>query len=78
MRMFVECFLTDDVIGTPAVYTDGVYVWTEEYIFYVKKGLITLDSSFYKYMEMQNFKIPKREELPGELINEIKDYFAVN
>lgn len=57
-RTTIYCKLTGEEIGTPILYTDGVFCWMTSYTFYISKGMIQLDSDFLSHIENANFIIP--------------------
>ncbi len=72
IRRYVECIFTGEPIGSPTAYTDGEFVWTQEYIYYIQNGYLELPKNFRNHMETNHYKVPSREEVGEILIKEFK------
>lgn len=54
------------VIGPPHVYTDGLWAWSKDVIYYIKRYYIEVPEPFVAHMKRMNWKLPmeiKFEEL---------------
>ncbi len=47
------------VIGPPNIYTDGIWTWTEDVLFYVEKYSIGLPDIFIETMKNNNWTVPE-------------------
>ncbi len=72
LRTIFFCPITEATIDT-TVYTDGEWLWSSEYIFYLGKYDIEIPEAFIKYLVKKNFKIPTEKELEEELLDTLED-----
>ena len=70
-RRLLGSFHNDDIIGTPDLICDNLFVWSSEYSYYVKKGIIKIDELLLENIHANNFKIPDLSVSDLEVINPI-------
>ena len=73
LRTTYDCPITGETIGTPTAYTDGEWIWTTEYIFYLEKYDILVSNEFYKHLLKKDFKTPDESTLSEELLDNLED-----
>jgi hypothetical protein len=74
LRLGVKCPFTGENLKSPSSYTDGKYVWTNAYIHYLSKGVISLDEDLAKHIKERNFTPVNREEIPLEILNYLDEH----
>jgi hypothetical protein len=75
MRTQVRCIFNDEIIGVPETYCDGEWIWTTEFIFYVKNYNLKLPTPFYNKIKERNFETMKDEEIDEVKFNQaIRNY----
>ena len=57
-------------MGPPFLICDDLFIWTAEYVFLVKNGLIKIDELLLENIEKNNFKIPVLNLLDFKLIEQ--------
>jgi len=62
-----------DEMGVPVIYTDGEWLWTTEYIYYIDKYDLKIDQAFLKYLLNRSFKLPTKEDIGMDRIIELED-----
>lgn len=73
LRTIISCPITDEGIGSPATYTDGEWIWTTEYIFYLEKYDLLISKDFYRHLLKKDFIIPDENTLSEELLINLMD-----
>ncbi len=71
LRTKFDCIISGEKIGTPYVYTDGEWLWTTEYIYYLNKYEINIPEEFIEKMIKTKFVVPTEQELGSDLISEL-------
>lgn len=58
-RTMLFCPITgEQIIGAPAILSDGTFFWTASYGFYITKGMVLIDDDFLAHITSNNFEIP--------------------
>lgn len=58
-RTMLFCQITSEqIIGAPAILSDGTFFWTASYSFYITKGMVLIDDDFLAHITSNNFEIP--------------------
>lgn len=70
-RTILFCPITKELIGPPIIKYDNAFIWTSEYIFYLKKGMLQIDDSLKKNIIKNNFKVPDLSLTDKQLLNEV-------
>lgn len=73
LRTIVYCVLTGDKIGSPYDFTDGIYVWTGEFVFYYEQGMVNIPCDFKKSIENLSYQVPSKEQIGIEKLIAIGD-----
>lgn len=58
-----KCITGEFIIGSPSIYTDGQFVWSTEYIYYVEKGKIQVPKFFLKKIKNNKYVIPNIKDI---------------
>lgn len=67
-RSIVGSSITKEIIGSPGLYCDDKFVWSNSYMYHVAKGVIRLNDALKENMKRNNFEVP---ELTAEGKSEI-------
>ena len=76
MRTIIRCPVCHQYIGSPGLYTDGKYAWSQAYLFYIKKGMIKLDKELDHRIKVERkYKVPKlsKEDI-SDIFKELVPY----
>lgn len=76
LRNIIQCIETGEEIGVQTLYTDGKWVWTEAFWFYVMKGRVEIPDAFLTIMEENNYQVPSKKELGQARLLKIKSYLG--
>jgi hypothetical protein len=68
-RHTVSCPIYKNRIGTQEVFTDGLWFWTIEAIYYVEKHDIVIPTTFIEHIKNNQFICPKIDEDDYALID---------
>lgn len=55
-RSIETCVITGELIGSVGIISDGDWIWTREYAFYVRKGMIKIPNAFIKHIKKGQIK----------------------
>lgn len=72
LRSIVVCFFTKQDMGSAIILTDGSFAWTKQYIHYLKKGVIELDSTIELHIIGNDYQHPSREQIGMEQLRLIQ------
>jgi hypothetical protein len=70
-RSLLSSSLTGELIGVPEILTDGDFIWSSEYTYYVKLGFIKVDESLAAHAEERGYIMVSRTEVDLEKLNEL-------
>ena len=51
------------IIGCPDILTDGVWIWSNDLIYYVREYHVTLDEEFLNYMALIKWKVLEKHKI---------------
>ena len=69
------CIFSNEDIGSPTVYTDGEFAWTNEYIHYLKNGYISINKDLLIQIKKNNYICPSRDDIGIHKLIAIGDLF---
>ncbi|PHI19341.1 hypothetical protein CEQ90_13370 [Lewinellaceae bacterium SD302] len=73
LRSLNYCPFTRDELKNSIVYTDGRYVWSSDYIYYLLKGAIPLDAEFKIWITKNQSKIIDQASIQANKIKFLKE-----
>jgi hypothetical protein len=71
-RSIMYCPITGEKIGSSFIATDGEWMWTSEYIYYLKEGLIDIHIDFLKHIEINNFECQSLQKFEVDHLKKIE------
>ncbi|MEM1215823.1 MAG: hypothetical protein AAGJ82_09075 [Bacteroidota bacterium] len=72
LRSLAYCPFGREMTGGWVISTDGVFIWTSQYVYYVKRGVLPMDENLLAYMAEQQYCVPSVDAIDANQLTAVK------